>query len=768
MSIDGPHAVTGEAPDAALGDVVDDGELVRLAGRLARCGGWALEVPSMQIYWTSELFGLLGYEPDAGPPSYDAIIAMYPDGYREVMKSAVEQCMTEGMPMDLQSVIIHRDGRHMGVRAMGEAVRNDAGVIVRVQGAFYDISEIAIERERRIAAQETLRTTLDYIPDLVCFIDETWHVTFANQATVALAKIAPERLFSETIWTLFPDIANTTLGPVYQRAMTERVSGTARDFVPQHGIWVEVTVHPVEGGIAAFIRDVTDDEKRRQQMDEASVRAGERAALLDASSEAMIVEDLDHVVTYWNQGAEQIYGWTSDEAVGRNIRDLLYTDATACEEPAAALRRDGTWRGEMVQRTKDGRTVIIEGRWQSVLDRDGHPIKVFAVNSDVTEQRRRQLLQSRAQRMESLGTLAGGVAHDLNNVLTPLLLAVQLMRTQQPSPDHEALLTTMELGVTRGAEMIGHILSFARGIDGVRDVVDLAEVMRELSTMSLQTLPRSIEVTTHLDELPSIVGDKTQVLQVLMNLVANARDSMEDGGTLTLTVNQQVMTDADSPAAGLEPGAYAAVTVEDSGVGMGKEVFDRLFEPFFTTKGLGEGTGLGLPSCLAIVRSHGGAILAYSEVGVGSRFTVYFPVAGGEPLNAQSRRLEQPVKKGSGELVLVVDDEPSIRSLVSATLTAHGYRVVEAINGRDAIDVFSRHRDEVSLILTDMMMPVMDGAAMAAYFFEHHPNVAIVAASGLNATGGSARASNLGVRHFMSKPFTADVLLRTVHTALHE
>lgn len=746
----------------------DDAELVRLAARLVRCGGWNLEIPSGESYWTAELFRLFGYDSTAGAPPYDVAIGLYAEPEREIVQTAVERCIADGTRMDLESVINSGDGGEMRVRIIGEAIRDDTGAVVRIRGAFYDISEIVTERESRIAAQETLRRTLDYIPDFVFFIDESWRVTFANQATITVANLPPERLYSEPIWTLVPELASNALRPIYERAMIDRISGIARARLDQYGDWLEVTAHPVEGGIAVFGRDVTNDEERRQQIDEVSVRAREQASLLDASNEAMMMEDLNNVVTYWNYGAEQIYGWTAQEAVGRNVRELLYADPVVFEEPAAALLSDGSWRGEMVQRTKDGRTVIIECRWQAVLDESGRPVKLFAVNSDVTEQRRRQELQSTAQRMESLGTLAGGVAHDLNNVLTPLLMSVQLLRSQQSSPENEAMLDGMEAAVKRGADMIAQVVAFARGVDGVRDVIDLADVMRELSTISLQTLPKSIVVTTHVDDALSIVGDKTQVLQVLLNLVTNARDAMEGRGNLTLSVRRQTITAQDYPATMLKPGAYALITVEDSGVGMSTEVRDKVFEPFFTTKRLGGGTGLGLATSLAIVKSHGGAISAYSELGAGSRFSMYLPLADHGAAVTRGDTNDQPAPAGSGELVLVVDDEPSIRKLVGATLEAHGYRVVTASNGRDAIDVFARHADDIALIFTDMMMPEMDGAAMAAYFFDQHPHLPIVAASGLQEIGAAARVSNSGVRHFLTKPFTTDSLVRAVYAALHE
>jgi two-component system, cell cycle sensor histidine kinase and response regulator CckA len=878
-----PHPDGSSSPQQSQAE--RDASLLHLAGRLARFGGWSIEVPGGELYWSAELFTMLGFDQTAGTPPYELAIGLYPPSDRDHMQAAVERCMTAGTPMDLECTILDSTGRELRVRTIGEAVRDDAGQIVRIQGAFYDVTEIVTAREERIAAQEGLRRTLDYVPDVVAFVDEQWHVTFANRATREFTGMSAEQLASDTIWALFPETTRNALRPVYEAAMVDRVSGTARAYVEQVDAWVEVTVHPVDAGVAVFARDVTaderarrekgeleqrlnatldqiqdglivvdrqwrytylndtaetylqntaeqllgkvmweenpdaygaefgalyrrameervtgtvrahhpglgtwfestaypteegiavylrdvsDDEARRQEFAAMSARAQEQADLLEASNEAMIMEDLDNVVTYWNQGAEQIYGWTREEAVGRNIRDLLYDDAAVFEEPAAALLREGRWHGEMVQRTKDGRTVIIECRWQAVQDAEGKPVRLFAVNSDVTAMRRQQELQSRAQRMESLGTLAGGIAHDLNNALTPLLMSVQLMKSQQPTPEDARLLDGMEVSVKRGADMIRQVLSFARGVDGVRDLVDIAGVLDELATMSLQTLPKDITVRRHLDEVAPIVGDRTQILQVLMNLVANARDAMPDGGELTVSVREHTVDQVQDAASTLVPGDYALIAIEDTGTGMSRDVLDKIFEPFFTTKELGSGTGLGLASSMAIVKSHGGLISAYSELGTGTRFVVYLPVANGRSRSSTESPYEQPPASGAGELILVVDDEGGIRQMVSLTLRAHGYQTVEASNGREAIEVFAQHADDVQLVLTDMMMPVMDGAATAAYFFEHHPHIAVVAASGLNADGGVARASHTGVRHFVAKPFTTETLLRTVHEALRE
>lgn len=741
---------------------VSESALLSLASKLARIGGWSLDVATGRTTWTSTLYAMLGVDPRAESPRLDDVMALYHEPYRADLEAALTECIQQGTAFDRESMMSDLRGRALRVRTIGEAVRDAHGRVARVQGAFYDITELASQREQ---LERRLNETLDQIQDGLVFIDRQWRYTYLNRTAERYLQNTAEHLIGRVIWEEYRDSFDSEFGALYRRAMDARETGSVRAYYPELDTWFESTAYPTDDGIAVYLRDVSIDESNRQRAANEAARAIELAALLDASTEAMIMEDLENVVTYWNRGAEEIYGWSREEAVGRNIRELIYADPADFEAPAAALLRDGQWRGEMVQQAKDGRVLVVQCRWQAVRDELGRPLRLFAVNSDITQQRRQQEMQHRAQRMESLGTLAGGIAHDLNNVLTPLLMSVQLMRSISLPDDHREMLDGMELGIKRGADMIRQVLTFARGVDGVRELVTVTDIIAELSSMSFAALPKAITVETTVAEALPIVGDKTQILQVLMNLVTNARDAMPEGGVIRLTVHRELIDDGRVSTSTLAPGHYAVISVEDSGVGMAREVLDKVFEPFFTTKGHGEGTGLGLPSSIAIVRSHRGTITVYSEPGRGSRFAVYLPLATEDQMEAARGQADGPVPTGNGERVLIVDDEASIRRIVRLALEAHGYVVVEASNGREAIAVVEQHTD-IRLMLTDMMMPVMDGAATATHFAEHHPQVAIIATSGLNANGGVARAQNSGVRHFIAKPFTTDQLVRTVAAAL--
>ncbi len=544
--------------------------------------------------------------------------------------------------------------------------------------------------------------------------------------------------------------------------MSEKRRVSIRDLYRPTGRWFESIAYPTRSGLAVYFRDVTVEEERSRELQRLLTEAEGLASLLDASNEAMIMEDLDYVITYWNQGAEQIYGWSREEAIGRQAGELLYSDPAVFAGPAAELLRDGRWSGELVQRTKDGREVIIQCRWQAVRDEAGRPVKFFAVNSDVTAQRREREQQARAQRMESLGTLAGGIAHDLNNVLTPLLMSTQLLRQQQSNPDHARMLETMEASIVRGAHMIRQVLTFARGVEGLRAAFDVREVVDEVYTFAAQVLPKSIECVCGADDGLVVVGDRTQVLQVLMNLVTNARDAMPDGGRITVRASQVELTGDAASTLAIAPGEFVALSVADTGIGMDADTRERAFEPFFTTKEQGKGTGLGLASSLAIVRGHGGAVTVDSTPDLGSTVTVLLPFARGSRVVGGVDAAGARDLHGNGELVLVVDDEAAVRSAVRAMLRAHGFESIEAANGREALTLVDRHADDIALVFTDVMMPEMDGAALNAELASRFPHIPVIAASGLDVPVDPTRWGSARPARILSKPFTTEALLGAI------
>jgi PAS domain S-box-containing protein len=507
-------------------------------------------------------------------------------------------------------------------------------------------------------------------------------------------------------------------------------------------------------------------ELERQQTD-AQVR--EQAALLDIAHEAIMVEELDGRLVYWNKGAERTFGWSAAEALGRSSVEMLYDDPEHFHGALAALHADGEWQGEVVKRTKDGRAIPVDVRWTLVRDAHDRPHSILEIDTDISERKALEARFLRAQRLESIGTLAGGIAHDLNNMLTPILMSVDMLREFVTDESGLALLATMQSSAQRGADLVQQVLSFARGVEGQRITVNPLHLMRDLLKVMHDSFPKSIEVRlTPGPGLWTVTGDPTQIHQVFMNLCVNARDAMAGGGQLVVTMDNIRLDDGQCSRlnADAHPGAYVKVHVQDDGIGIPPAMRDRIFEPFFTTKAIGEGTGLGLSTTVAIVRSHGGFIQLESEVGVGTTFDVYLPANTAEAAVEIDAVPRLGPTRGNGELVLVVDDEDGILRVAQRWLERSGYRTLLASDGAVGLSMYIEHQRDIAVVLTDMAMPVMDGPALILALKALNPDVRIVGSSGLTSMIGIARAADTGAGHFLPKPYTGNALLEVLQTAL--
>ena len=504
--------------------------------------------------------------------------------------------------------------------------------------------------------------------------------------------------------------------------------------------------------------DITENKRAQEQVKK-------QAALLDITTDAILVQDFNNQILFWNKSAERLYGWKTPDAMGKNALELLYRETSQLEPIPKKLDENGEWHGELRQVTREGNAILVESRWTLVRDEQNKPKSILIVNTDITQKKQLEAQFLRAQRLESLGTLASGIAHDLNNVLAPMLISAQVLETRLHDERSKKLLRLLITSAKRGANLVKQVLSFGRGLEGQYAILQVKHLISDIQQIITQTFPKSINVSTDIQsELWAVSGDATQLHQVLMNLCVNARDAMHEGGTLSICAEnifineQQARMNLDAKV-----GSYIEITISDTGTGIPPDILERIFEPFFTTKEVGKGTGLGLSTVMSIIKGHGGFVNLYSEVGKGTRFKVYLPaVTDKEMRQGENNQLPQ----GQGELILVVDDEASIREITQVTLETYGYRVLTASNGIEALAAYAQHPDEIAVVLLDMMMPCMDGPSTIFHLQKFNPAVKIIATSGLAFNVMVAEAANLGVKTFLSKPYTKEELLETIHGVL--
>ena len=633
---------------------------------------------------------------------------------------------------------------------------------------------------------------LEAVPDAIAAVDQAGIILQVNSQTEHLFGYSHEELIGQNIEMLVPERYrhqhqghrdNYTAHPKIRRMGAGLDLYGRRKNGSEFPVEISLSPVPTAHGILVLsaIRDVSDRKRTEEELRRAHQELERRtdqqlreyqnrlALIVDSSEDAILGKDLDGFITHWNKGAERIYGYTSDEMVGKPISLLVPKD-----QPDEILgimqkirRGESVEHYESVRVTKDGRHLQMSISVSPIRDSAGKIVGASTIARNMTAQKRAEDQLRQAQKMEAIGRLAGGVAHDFNNILGIITACGELLR-DRVEPKAEPYIQNIKTAAERGASLTRQLLAFSRKQVVQPKVLDLNERLKETSKLLRPLMGDDVEIVINPQSSSALVEiDPGQLDQILLNLAVNARDAMPRGGKLIL---ETAAMDFDEAFGAQHPpiaaGKYALLAVSDTGIGMDAATISRIFEPFFTTKELGKGTGLGLATVYGIVRQSGGYIWVYSEPGRGTTFKMYLPSAEDKIGAEADSEAEAVLPKRHGTAILLVEDDELMRSLTKQMLEEHGYTVLEARDGKTALDILASNHAAIDLMLTDVVMRGISGPELSVRLRNSHPDVKLVYMSGY--TGELIAEHDVlqpGIT-LLEKPFTRAALLTTIHTVL--
>ena len=743
-------------------------ERLKLALAATLTGVWEWDVRTNEVFWSQECYDIVGMDSTTEKTLEGFQKIVHPDDL-DRFNGAVQHSLSHKAAFAVEFRTITPRGEVLWLNNMGRAEYDAGGNPMRMIGTVRDITERKkAEQELRLLAQ-TLSSARDCISitDLenrFVFVNDAFRNTYGYTTEDLLGKdVSVLRSLSTPAAITDQILHGTQSGGWHGEILNRRKDGSD---LPVE-LWTSV-VRDEAGNPVAMVgvaRNITE----RNVAEEHARQSGEQFRLIAENVADMIaVLDLDGRRIYNSPSYKGILGDPESLRGTDGFQEVHPEDVERVKQVFKDTVRTGIGRRiEYRFLRPDGTERTIDSKGSVMRDGDGRVFRVVVVSRDVTEEKSLAAQFLRSQRMESIGTLAGGIAHDLNNVLSPIMMAIEVLRRKISDKDGQNILNTIETSAKRGADIVRQVLAFGRGVKGDRILVQLKHVAVEVAKIAGETLPKSIDIKTNIPRnLWTVLADPTQMHQVLLNMLVNARDAMPRGGTLTISAENITLDEQYSRMhLDAKPGAYVCMVISDTGTGIPAAIREKIFEPFFTTKEIGMGTGLGLSTTLAIVKSHGGSITLESEVGKGTTFRVYIPATGTTSgVAAESEEAEFPV--GNGELVLVIDDEAAIREITKETLLAYGYTVMTAGDGAEGVALFADNKENIKVVITDIMMPVMDGTAAILALKKINPNVKIIAASGLSAKWQITTPSDSNVLAFLTKPYSAEKLLKALATAL--
>jgi len=709
---------------------------------------------------------LAGYSKDelVGKSFFDLDL-LSPEQITEAARSLAENA--EGRPIGPNERILKRgDGTKITLEVSAYPIK------IRDESVVLGIARDVTDRKR---AEQMLRFTqfsVDRCADAALWMGPDARLIYVNDAVCRSLGYSREELLSMTVHDIDPDFSEEVWAD-HWKDVKRRGSFT----IESHHRTKDGRIFPVEVTVnfmefeereynCAFVHDITERKRAEADLEESMSLL---TATLESTADAILVVDLEGNLRRVNRKLLDMWrvpGRISETA--DNGEEEASLQSLLKDPEGEFLGTKQIYEGPVKERLdtlelKDGRIFERYTKPQKIA---GKTVGIVLSFRDITEQKKLEQQLMHAQKMESIGTLAGGIAHDFNNLLGGVLGYASLMKANIKD-DHKMFryVDTIEKSAMRAAELTSQLLAFARGGKYETKSIDLNKVVHETMEIIGRTIDKSIEIRTHLaEDLSTVAADSGQLQQVLMNLCVNAADAMPHGGKLIIETNMETVAQGYIGAdIGNNPGPHVTLTITDTGTGMDKKTLQRIFEPFYTTKEEGKGTGLGLSMVYGVVKNHGGHVRVYSEPGEGSTFKIFLP-ADGKPETREQATSEAP--RGGDELVLVVDDEESIRDLAKDILETHGYRVLLAEDGSQAVEIFEKHNGSIGLVILDMVMPKMGGHETFQRLKELNPKVKALLSTGYSQNGKAKEILDSGVMGFVQKPYQHTTLLSKVRTAL--
>jgi PAS domain S-box-containing protein len=744
-----------------------------LTAQAGGAGVWTLATGQGNFSWEDPLSEMLGYS----PKNFLARLPQWLELFLPEDKARFEEALAAAQkdPGSRQIVEVrlrHRDGTYRWFQltfGIDEGTTAPGGA--RVTGTAVDLTRVKLAEEkfRRLVEQSLAGIFILQENRVVYANPKFWSIVRSGGAQPPLRPEFLELIHAEDRAMTAERLRPLYAGSAKEAALLFRLSGPAGAAVAVqgHGIASE---HEGEPAILGLVMDVS----HRFAQEQTSRRLSQ---VVEQSPVAILITNPDGVIDYANRKFCEVSGYPQEELLGQmpQILQSSQTPADFYTELWARLRQGKKWEGEYVNRAKDGRHFTVRANLFPIFDEAGNVTHCVEIMEDITSQRTLEERLARAQRLESIGNLAGGIAHDLNNILAPVRLGAEFLKTLPFAGKEREIIEVMDISINRATELVHQVLAFSRGRRSKREAMWLAPVISELERLVRESFPRDVRLDIRLDSaLAPVKADSTQIMQVLMNLCVNARDAMPAGGIITLVADNVVLSSAQTASfPGAQPGAHVRIRVSDSGTGIPAVVRDKIFEPFFTTKDVGKGTGLGLSTALGIMQEHGGIIELESTGPQGSVFVIYLlastelpqptptPAQNASTLKKSAERAAD-AKPGLGHTVLVVDDEVPLRQAVAFILDQRGYKVLEASDGLQAIEVIKTRGGEVKVVLLDVMMPRLDGVATLKALRELRPGLRVIATSGVNHDSRVEALRRMGVQHFLLKPYRNQELLEAL------